>query len=983
MGIFDKLTERVGDFIDEVMIPEEVHMKLERAQQDIQKGYYDQALDILHRVDRIRPGLSKTAHLMGQCHFHRGAPQEAARAFRRAIEIKEDASHHFWAGLCMEQLHEWPAAQAHLRQALSIGERTSFDFDVYFALGRVQLNMGRADKAIKELRKALKLMPSHPEASITLAEALLSRSQAEDAQQVIDEVNEQIEGAKAWLTVAQTAQQLNQPNRALEAYELATQDGSAQPEHKRIAHIQAALLCLELRQLPAAKLHLKAARLLTQGELGNDIHLLEGMLAIEQDRAEDATTHLQTILERDPTHGQALVLLADLLRDAQQIEQAEHLYKRALEADHQQQPARAMLGLGHCQLKAQDYTGASQWAAQGIKSTHDPSVRAQLHHLAASVALAQGDPARTLVEAQQAQGFNPTLDLQTLTDAALTQLKPRWGNLPEDIKDPVSLQFVLTSLRNYIASDVRLVDFLPTVQDMLDTLNAPLSIAIVGEFNAGKSTLINALIGEEILPMGVLPTTAHTGIIQYGPRQTARVHYIDDRVEEVPFDQAKRLMKTNAQEIDHLDYLYPHPELRAVNFWDTPGFNALEARHEVVAQKALETAEAILWVLDANQVLSQTEFDRIESVPQGNQRLLVLINKVDRLGPKGFRDDAVAELVDYVEEFASEHIAGVFPLSGLQALQYRQQTAQMDEHEKPEDDSGMVEFRQHLHSAIVERAGHIKTLEGQRHLTRLVVTLSAFQHGLLLRYRRLTDDIHETQRWVHQTQKHHANQRAQDELIKIEDRMDFMLRSVVQEIQEALTPKSTWINTRMVISDEDRDFITTLLIERFDSLLDNSLERVFTDVFSLESELAQKLGPILQDLSLQDARSIAQRLEGFRDEVRVMRLLLEERVYGRIKAQANGQISAAGTQALKAITISADKIRWKGILRSLLPELRPHFKETLEQWYVDFFTAANKLFERVEHDMTLLALEAQHRYDIAPIEALCGLARFDDEETQG
>ena len=64
----------------------------------------------------------------------------------------------------------------------------------------------------------------------------------------------------------------------------------------------------------------------------------------------------------------------------------------------------------------------------------------------------------------------------------------------------------------------------------MSALDAPLSIAIVGEFNAGKSTLINALMGEDIVPMGVLPTTAHTGIIQYGPRQTARVHRVSGEV---------------------------------------------------------------------------------------------------------------------------------------------------------------------------------------------------------------------------------------------------------------------------------------------------------------------------------------------------------------------------------------------------------------------------------------------------------------------
>ena len=147
----------------------------------------------------------------------------------------------------------------------------------------------------------------------------------------------------------------------------------------------------------------------------------------------------------------------------------------------------------------------------------------------------------------------------------LEQMRPRW-DLPEALDGPLDVERTVDALQEFIARDTRLVDFMAPTQKIARQMNAPLSIAIVGEFNAGKSTLINALVGEEIVPMGVLPTTAHTGIIQYGPRQAARIIWRDGRVEEVDFAQAKRAMKQNSDAIDYLEYLNPHPELRAVHF---------------------------------------------------------------------------------------------------------------------------------------------------------------------------------------------------------------------------------------------------------------------------------------------------------------------------------------------------------------------------------------------------------------------------------
>ncbi len=67
--------------------------------------------------------------------------------------------------------------------------------------------------------------------------------------------------------------------------------------------------------------------------------------------------------------------------------------------------------------------------------------------------------------------------------------------------------------------------------------NHSFSVAVVGEFKRGKSTFINALLGKEILPADIAPTSATLNRVTHGLRPRVQVIFRDDRVEEVPIDQ--------------------------------------------------------------------------------------------------------------------------------------------------------------------------------------------------------------------------------------------------------------------------------------------------------------------------------------------------------------------------------------------------------------------------------------------------------------
>ncbi len=1012
MGIFDRLTERVGgifgDFIEEVRISDEVHVLLQRATSQYDIGHYDEALRTLSQIQTATP-LARVHHLRGMCHFQRGNPQEAARELRRAIELKEQAHSHLWAGLAMSQIHEWRAAQDHLLRAMQLSDdEAPVRADIHAALGLTYLRQNRADKAIKELRKGMRSFELPPLASVTLAEALFARGQHQEALAALSHAGvEELDDMHAQLVHARITRELGMYQIAHDAYARAAALGASQTgtaQQRSEALLGASRASLELGDLDAARgLLERAEREMSPSALGASFYVLRAMLATRTDDLPAAARFYERALSQDALHGEALLGAGALSLLAGQPEAALDHYSKVMTLHATRHGSEALLGQGRARHAMQDYSGARQVLEEAARHERDashahsaPTSRlAEVLIALAEVSLATNDDARALMDLYEARAHRSTFDSalrtrhESLTQRALEGLKPKL-DLPDTLSDPLQIERTLIALQSFIASDGRLTEFLLPTQHILQALDAPLSIAIVGEFNAGKSTLINALIGEDILPTGVLPTTAHTGIIQYGPRQAARVVWRgeEDPV-EVSFKEAKRLMKDNGEAIDHLQYLSPHPELRAVHFWDTPGFNALEERHEEVASRALEEAEAILWVLDANQVLSQTEFDRIQTIPAGQERLIVLINKVDRLGSFEDRQDDVDHLIDYVQSNAKDHIAGCFPVSALQTRRIQKELRELESSGDDDavktltralDEAGIDSFREHLQHSIIDRAGFIKTLESKRHLTALVLRMARFKRELEQRHDRLSKAMTEVGQWVEELRGSRPRRVAECELIDLEDGVDFMLRALVKEVAEALHPSSSWVSRAMTLGEEDGDYLVELIAERFTSLLNNSRDRVINDVRQLEAEIAGRTGPLLGELSLQDARGLSLRLEGFQDEVTVLKLLLEERVYGRLMARAQGQIDAAAHKALDEITRTGDDPqRWKALLRPLLPDIRESFVPELETWYATFFAAAARFCERAHNDLELLKLEARYRYELDDLEQL--LAR--DASSQG
>ena len=167
-----------------------------------------------------------------------------------------------------------------------------------------------------------------------------------------------------------------------------------------------------------------------------------------------------------------------------------------------------------------------------------------------------------------------------------------------------------------------------------EALDRPLLVAVMGEFNAGKSSFVNALCGADVAPTGVTPTTATVNVLRYGAEPAARVVAHDGGTRPLPAADVARFLTAlradEARAIRMVEIFLPVETLRRVEIVDTPGLNSILAEHERVTRDFLQEADAIVWVFGIGQAAKATERAALELAHGAGKRVLGVLNKVDR-----------------------------------------------------------------------------------------------------------------------------------------------------------------------------------------------------------------------------------------------------------------------------------------------------------------------------------------------------------------
>ena len=185
-----------------------------------------------------------------------------------------------------------------------------------------------------------------------------------------------------------------------------------------------------------------------------------------------------------------------------------------------------------------------------------------------------------------------------------------------------------------------------TLKRSIHQLDELFLLVIVGEFNAGKSAFINALLGHTMLKEGVTPTTAQINVLRFGPSNreivSPHLHLISEPVEM----------------------------LQHLNIVDTPGTNAVIREHQAITEEFVPRSDLVIFITSADRPFTESERQFMEQIKEWGKKVIIAINKVDLFES----DEDRGQVINFVRDNATsllETAPDIFPVSARLAQKGR------------------------------------------------------------------------------------------------------------------------------------------------------------------------------------------------------------------------------------------------------------------------------------------------------------------------
>lgn len=176
------------------------------------------------------------------------------------------------------------------------------------------------------------------------------------------------------------------------------------------------------------------------------------------------------------------------------------------------------------------------------------------------------------------------------------------------------------------------ISLIKQINEMIKKVyNKQYTVSFVGHFSAGKSTLINNVIGQNILPSSPVPTTSNTAQLIASNQNSISVNLNDNQYTVVQEQEDVKKLNTEDREVESIEIEFTSDKFnKGFTFQDTPGVDSMSDNHRESAFQYLLTSNYVFYTVDYNHVQSDMNFNFIKSLNKLDIPVILVVNQIDK-----------------------------------------------------------------------------------------------------------------------------------------------------------------------------------------------------------------------------------------------------------------------------------------------------------------------------------------------------------------
>jgi GTP-binding protein EngB required for normal cell division len=403
------------------------------------------------------------------------------------------------------------------------------------------------------------------------------------------------------------------------------------------------------------------------------------------------------------------------------------------------------------------------------------------------------------------------------------------------------------------------------------------NLVVLGAFKRGKSSLINALLGEALLPIAIVPLTSVVTILEYGERLNIKVHFHTGQTRQITQPElvdyiTEKGNPRNRKGVREVEIAYPSDYLRdGVRIIDTPGVGSVYSHNTEIAYNYLPQVDAAVFVLTVDPPLSAAEQEFLKDIREYVHKLFFVLNKMDYVAAWE-RQEALDFTAQVLQENLDADRVTVFPVSAKMALE-----AKSNGHPNLLEASLLPQFEEHLRQFLYHEKGRvllISCLSGAlKAITDSTLALKVERQASAIPLKELEEKIARFELELQGLEKEREMSllllegrvkgvitQLEADLAVFQKETDARLR---REVEATFHQKS---RSALDLRGEMEDFLFQALRDVFSGWRRQEIEKLSQQLAATHQEFAARINAILERLTQITARIFDFSLRGFAAE---------------------------------------------------------------------------------------------------------------------